>query len=49
MDLAESWKNVIFSDEKKFNLDRPDGYSYFWHGETVPLQFFLVGLTAEVL
>lgn len=32
----EEWKKIIFSDEKKFNLDGPDGYRYYYRDTRAP-------------
>ncbi|RAW19813.1 hypothetical protein PC110_g23745, partial [Phytophthora cactorum] len=37
----DKWISIIFSDEKMFNLDGPDGFKYYWRGMRRPAQSYV--------
>ena len=33
---AKEWRKFVFTGEKKFNLDGPDGFQKYWHAKRFP-------------
>ena len=48
MSAKESW-NVVFLDEKKFNLDGPEGFQKYWRTKIFLQRITQQGIMAEDL
>ena len=46
---AKEWWKVVFSDEKKFNLDSPDGFQKYWHTKIFQKRITQQGIVEKVL
>ena len=38
----DMWSKIVFSDEKRFCLNGPDGYRYYWHDIREPDEYFIL-------
>ena len=46
---AKVWRKVVFSDEKKFNLDGPDGFQKYCHAKIFQKRITQKGIAEEDL
>ena len=45
---AKECRKIVFSDEKKFNLDCPNGFQKYWHTKNFPEENFQQGIVEEL-
>ena len=46
---TKEWRKVVFLDEKKFNLDCPDGFRKYWHEKIFQKRITQQGIVKEDL